>query len=106
MKLLEMFKAKRGQAIATIFVGGVGGAIAFGVLVIALSLIGQVLTQQQDTQVTGSAASNITGQGLTGILNVGNLVPTMGLVFGIVLVLGLLVGLLFLFGTGRVGGRR
>ena len=105
MKLLKKTN-KKGQAIASIFVGGVGGAIAFGVLVIALSLIGQVLTQQQDTQTSGTAAYNITGSGLTGVLNVGNLVPTMGLVFGIVLVLGLLVGLLVLFGTGRVGRGR
>ena len=102
---MGMLWNKKGQQIANIFVGGVAGAIAFGVLVIALSLIGQVLTQQQDTQTADTAAFNITGQGLTGTLNVGNLVPTMGLVFGIVLVLGLLVGLLVLFGTGRVGRR-
>lgn len=100
----NLLHRKKGQAIASIFVGGVGGAIAFGVLVIALSLIGQVLAQQQSTQTTDSAAFNITGDGLTGVLNVGDLVPTMGLVFGIVLVLGLLVGLLVLFGSGRLGG--
>lgn len=101
---MNMMKRKKGQAIASIFIGGVAGAVAFGVLVIALSLIGQVLTQQQATQTANTAAYNITGNGLTGALNVGNLVPTMGLVFGIVLVLGLLVGLLGLFAMRRMRG--
>lgn len=99
-ELRKTHRRKGGQAIAGIFVGGVGGAIAFGVLVIALSLIGQVLKTQQDTQTVNTAAYNITGKGLTGTLNVGDLVPTMGIVFGIVLVLALLVGLLVLF-SGR-----
>lgn len=103
MKLLRK-TAKKGQAIATIFIGGVGGAIAFGVLVIALSLIGQVLSTQQATQTVNSIAYNVTGSGLTGTANIGDLVPTMGLVFGIVLVLGLLVGLLVLFAGGRFQG--
>ncbi len=91
-----MFESKHGQ-IANIFVGGVGGAIAFGVLVIALSLIAQVLTSQQSTQTVNTAAYNVSADGLAGALNVSDLVPTMGLVFAIVLVLGLLVGLLVLF---------
>jgi len=95
---------KKGQAIASIFIAGVGGVIAFGVLVIALSLIGQVLATQQATQTTNSIAFNVTGSGLTGTANIGDLVPTMGLVFGIVLVLGLLVGLLVLFSGGRFRG--
>jgi len=102
MKALFSKRAKKGQAIASIFIGGVSGAVAFGVLVIALSLVGQVLTQQQSTQTANTAAYNITGSGLTGVLNVGNLTPTMGLVFGIVLVLGLLIGLLGLFAVSRM----
>ena len=50
------------------------------------------------TSSTKSAASNISLAGSTGLLSVGNLVPTMGLVFGIVLVLSVLMGLLVLFG--------
>lgn len=104
MSSLSKIRNKKAQAISNIFIAGVGGAIAFGVLVIALSLIGEVLDQQQSTQTVNTAAYNITGDGLTGVLNVGDLVPTMGLVFGIVLVLGLLVGLLALFAVRRLGG--
>lgn len=97
---------KRGQSFAGIFIAGVSGAIAFGVLVIALSLVGQVLATQQATQTVDTVAYNITGSGLTGTANIGDLVPTMGIVFGIVLVLGLLVGLLALFASrGGFGGR-
>ena len=173
---------KKGQAgISGLFIGAVGGAIAFGVLVIVFSLMAQVLTSQQDTLgvtagatatnesftasgtlantgtpgisnninndtevvrnattllvdgtdytlttdgiftltlspidanitydytvFTETAEFNLSGQGLVGFINIGNLVPTMGLIFGIIVVLGLLISLLFLFGTGRLGGR-
>jgi len=176
-------KAQVGGGISGLFIGAVGGAIAFGVLVITFSLLAQVLTSQQDTlgvtagatatnesvsvassllvnagtptipnninnatEVVRNATSaltdgtdytlrtdgqfdiilfsgepvnitydftiftetaefNLSGQGLVGFINIGNLVPTMGLIFGIIVVLGLLVSLLFLFGTGRIGGR-
>ena len=102
---LRPFKSKKGQSVAAVFIGGVAGAIAFGVLVISLSLIGQVLSAQLATQTVDTPEYNITNSGLTGALNIGDLVPTMGLVFGIVLVLGVLVTLLVLFG-GRALGRR
>ena len=184
-------KNKQGQ-VGSVFISGVGGAIAFGVLIITLSLLGQVLLQQQDAQgvqtsatttnetltanvtlantgtptipnnihnttevvwnnsagvivqltsstdytlTTGGvfnispetagidsadwnvnitytytifaedASYNITGGGLSGMLNVGNLAPTMGLVFGIVLVLSLLIMVVLIFGgVGGMGG--
>lgn len=173
--------SKRGQ-VSGLFIGGVGGIIAFGVLVIALSLIGQVLTVQQNTQAEGqtsastatnesctvnctltnagtptlganiinatavvtngsvtsgvltqhthwellatgeltiidgtetidavnvtydynvfteTVAYNVTGGGLAGTLAVGGLAPTMGLIFGMIIVLGLLVLLMVFFG--------
>ncbi|KKN54754.1 hypothetical protein LCGC14_0589060 [marine sediment metagenome] len=69
-----------------------------------------IIAASTDTNITydytvfaETAEFNVTGSGLLGFTNIGNLVPTMGLIFGIVLVLSLLVGLLFLFGT-RVRG--
>lgn len=97
-------KNKRGQALAGVFIAGVGGVIAFAVLVIALSLNGQVLASQQSTQTVNSLAYNITGYGMTGVNNVAGLTPTMGLVYGIVLVLAILVSLLGIFAYQKMKG--
>ncbi len=48
-----------------------------------------------------TTAYNVSGKGLTGTANVGDLASTMGLVVGVLLVLALLVGLLAFFGTRR-----
>ena len=171
---LRKITSKKGQGMSGTFIAGVGGVIAFGILVIPLSLMGNVLSIQEASQnpilatvtnetftadlnqwvnlasprmgagavvsnstgailveddlngyfldllsarvnvtnstvdglplnitytsITKSAASNISLAGSSGLLNIGDLVPTMGLVFGIVLVLGVLMGLLVLFG--------
>lgn len=179
---------RKGQGnITAIFVTGVVTAIAFAVFVIALSLIGQIITTNQDTQATASTefttvnesfplaangtlanvdilhfgnaaidntsvlvtnktlldtnvlvqgtdytvlgdgtinftnpisvgpvnvtynssnfiastAFNVSADGLSGASNISDLVPMMGLIFGILLVLGLLIGLLVMFKFGR-----
>lgn len=48
-----------------------------------------------------TAAYNVSAKGLTGTLNVGDLVPTLGIVFGTILILSLLAGMMFLFNKAR-----
>jgi hypothetical protein len=49
---------------------------------------------------------NVTAAGISGFGSIGNLIPTMGLVFGIILVLGVLIALLAYFGNDILTGRR
>lgn len=77
---------KRGQGV----LGGLtNNVVGFGVFVLVLALIGIVLVNFQDTQVTGSAAHNITGDGLTGI----DTVSGFSNVIAIVLVAGVVLAL-------------
>ncbi len=55
------------------------------------------------TLVKETTAFNITESGLTGTANVGDLMPTMGLIVGIIAVLALLAVLVALFGPGLLG---
>ena len=56
------------------------------------------------TVVSTTVASNISGSGLAGTGNIGDLVPTMGLVAGIFALLSLLGVLVLMFGPRLVGG--
>lgn len=55
------------------------------------------------TQVDTTVASNISSSGLGGVTGIGDLVPTMGLLLGIIALLALLVVLTVMFGPQMIG---
>jgi len=61
--------------------------LTFAVIVIVASLIGTVLTSMQDTQTTNGTAYNISEYGLSGVSGFAKLLPTVGVIIGIVMVL-------------------
>jgi hypothetical protein len=67
-------------------------AIAFVVFIVVLAVGGQILAGIQTTQTAGTTAYSATGYGLSGILNVSQQTPTIGVVIGAVIILGLLLG--------------
>ena len=61
--------------------------LTFAVSVIVASLIGTVLTSMQDTQTENGTAYNISNYGLSGVSSFAKLLPTVGVIIGIVMVL-------------------
>ena len=62
-------------------------AIAFGVAVIVMSLVGTVLSDLKETQNQNTTAYNISAKGEEGIFKMAKQTPTIGTVIGIVVVL-------------------
>jgi len=55
------------------------------------------------TQIDTTEASNVSASGLTAVGSIGDLVPTMGLLLGIIALLALLAVLAFMFGPSLIG---
>lgn len=91
---------KKGQSL------GMGTLIAFGVAfvvaVVVLAMGGQTLTSVQSTQTTASAGANITGQGLSGLLQIGNNLSTIAIVGVLVVIIGLIVTVLVVLNRSGV----
>ena len=66
-------------------------ALAFVLFVVVTSVGGQVLAGVQSSQTSGSAAYNITGYGLTGLINLGNQSGTLGTIIGAAVIIGILL---------------
>lgn len=79
----ETMKGKKGLTIGD----APALVLTFAVVVIIASLIGTTLDSLQGTQTAGDADYNITGYGLTGTLSFAQLLPTVGVIIGIVMVL-------------------
>ena len=69
-----MFKNKKGYSIADIPTL----AILFGVSVIILSVVGQIVGEVKSTQTADTAEYNIAAKGQTGLIKIGNWYPTQG----------------------------
>jgi len=78
-----MFKSKK----ATTLGDAPTLILVFAVIVIVASLIGTVLTSMQSTQTVNGTAYNISEYGLTGVSSFAKLLPTVGVIIGIVMVL-------------------
>ena len=72
-------------------------AITFGVGVIVLSIVGDIVSDVKDTQTAGTAEANISGKGEGGLQKMANWLPTIGLVLGAVIVI-VALSVLFVFG--------
>lgn len=75
-------------------------AILFGVVILATSIVADIVQTVNDGQATASIAKNISGQGLTGIKQLGLWYPTLGMVIIAAVVISVLVGA-FAFGGKR-----
>lgn len=60
--------------------------LLFGLTIIILSITADVVATVQDTQTANSAAFNVSGNGLTGMLNLSSQFATIGTVVGLVLI--------------------
>ena len=60
--------------------------LLFGLTIIILSITGDVVSTVQATQTANSVAYNISGNGLTGMLNLSSQFSTIGTIVGLVLI--------------------
>lgn len=89
---MNFLKSKKGYTIGDI----PWIAITFGVGVIVLSIVGDIVSDVRDTQTVDSAEYNVSTKGLTGLIKIGNWLPTIGLVLGAVIVI-VALSVLFIF---------
>lgn len=75
---------------------GIQYVMLFGVFIITIAIVGSIVAGVQNTQTVGTTAYSATSAGLAGLLNLSNLSPVIGLVLGAVIVLGLLIGSLYM----------
>ena len=75
-------------------------AITFGVGVIVLSIVADIIGEVKTTMDTNSTAENLTVKGLEGTLKIANWLPTIGLVLGAVIVI-VALSVLFVFKGGQ-----
>jgi len=71
-------------------------AITFGIGVIVLSIVGQIVGDVKTSQTENSTAYNISHLGGQGVLKMANWMPTIGLVLGAVIVI-VALSVLFVF---------
>ena len=78
------------------------GALALAVVVVAIivSMGGEILSQLQETQTSGTYAYNVTGKGLEGMETFGNWIPLIALIVVAAVVIGIIVRYL----GGAAGG--
>jgi chromate transport protein ChrA len=62
-------------------------AIVFGVAIIVLAIVAQIVGQVKTTQTANSAEANISTLGLQGIQSLGNWLPTIGLILGAIIII-------------------
>ena len=75
-------------------------AITFGVGVIVLAIVADIVGDVKTTMDTNSTAENLTTKGMEGILKIANWLPTIGLVLGAVIVI-VALSVLFVFKGGQ-----
>ncbi len=64
-------------------------AVVVGMLVLSFGAL--VIGDVQDDQTANSAEANVSGKGLTTLLNISNLIPTAGTVIGAAIIIGILL---------------
>lgn len=90
---MKLLRSKKGYTIGDI----PWIAITFGVGILVLSIVGQIVGDVRATQTdTASAAYNISTKGLSGVAKIANWLPTIGLVLGAVIVI-VALSVLFIF---------
>ena len=75
-------------------------AITFGVGVIVLAIVADIVGDVRDTQTSNEADYNTSTKGLEGLTKIANWLPTIGLVLGAVIVI-VALSVLFVFKGGR-----
>ena len=104
-KFMSKLKDKKGQALTSQLLGFAFAGIAFVVLVIVLSvgglINGNVQKQVGNISGTSSVGYQIATAGNTGLLTLGNFLPTIATIVAAVLIIGLLFGL---FSVGALRG--
>jgi hypothetical protein len=65
--------------------------VIFGTIVITLAVIALVVGGVQDQTTAGTAEFNVSQDGLTGLQNMGDFLPVVGLVIIAAVIIGLLV---------------
>jgi hypothetical protein len=72
--------------------GDMGGlAIAFIVVAVTISIGASILVGVQATQTANSASYNITTKGITGTSSLGDWLPTIAIVVGAAVILGIVM---------------
>jgi MFS superfamily sulfate permease-like transporter len=96
MKMSEILKGSKGQ------MGGLGAlpavAVTFVVVGVVFAIGFTILNNQQATFTSGSYAYNATQKAQDGMSQITGYLPTIGLVVAAVIVIGLVVGLLYMRG--------
>lgn len=91
-------KSKKGQV-------SLGNApqviLLLGLMVMIASATALAVNSFQTSTATGGYAYNISGQGLSGLDNFSEQIPTIGTVIGVALIIGVVVGAFALFSRGR-----
>jgi hypothetical protein len=80
---------KKAQAFSINSLPSIGIAVVVGILVMSFGAL--ILGNVQADQTANSAESNVTGQGITTLLNVADNLPTVGIVIGAVIIIGTLL---------------
>lgn len=71
-------------------------AVTFGVGIIVLSIVADIVVDVKSTQTSGDADFNVSGKGEAGLQKIANWFPTIGLVLGAVIVI-VALSVLFMF---------
>lgn len=72
----------------------------FGVGILATALVAEVIGRINQSQTVGTKAANISGSGLEGLKQLGLQYPTLGVVIGAALIIGVVIAA-FSFGMGK-----
>lgn len=93
-----MFNKKKG---ALTLDAGPNLVLMLGLMVLITAAVGLSVQAFQTSQTLNSASYNITGFGLTGLLNFSIQMPTIGTILGVALIIGIVVAA---FAFGGEGG--
>lgn len=85
----ELMKKKKGQALGLNNLAGI--AIAIGVAVIVFMIVFSVVDSTDDSFTAGSFAANASTEAQEGLANITSQFPTIGVVIGGVVIIGLVV---------------
>ena len=75
-------------------------AITFGVGIIVLAIVADIVGDVKTTQTVDDADYNVSAKGLSGLAKIANWLPTIGLVLGAVIVI-VALSVLFVFKGGQ-----
>lgn len=76
-------------------------AVVFGAAIITLTVVADVVTQQAGTFTAGSAADNVSINGLQGLTNMSAQLPTLGTILIALVILGALASVIAFFAFRR-----